>query len=367
MTKKAPAKKAVKKAAASFAEKAANSFMTMEIGLGKKTMTQVLPKAVRNLAIAEMARGKHRTETDENQAVDLIAKLFGPHHEDFKKMVLAPRAALRTLAYEITLALSQGEGQKRGPRLVAVTRVPEVISKLAALKKAADDAFEAFMPDYDRFCDAGKRAIDHKMPFSVNGRPVSALLKYPSAEDFRAAFYIRIGAPKPLATLDMSRYASMPADLAAEIADANAAELTAVLESAKAQAIEGAKKLVDRVAQQLGKGGERLFPSLITEAQATAQVLKDMCEGYDFDVSLMTAADSIQASIGDVTSTKVWKDDPIARRNSLRAAQQASKVLGKAAKVAAKKSQPVKPAAKNKSGAAKSNVVMGGMLADLIG
>lgn len=366
--KKTPAKTAVK-TSPSFAEKAANSFMTMEIGLGKKTMTQVLPKSVRDLAIAEMARGEFRAASDDNKAVAMQAMLFGPHHEDFKKMVLAPRAALRTMAYEITLALSQGDGQMRGPRLVAVTRVPEVITKLAGLKKAADEAFENFMPDYEKFCEAGKRAIDNKMPFRVNGMPVSCLLKYPSADEFRAAFYIRISPPKPLATLDMSRYASLPAGLAAEIAEANAAELTATLESAKSQAIEGAKKLVDRVAQQLGKGGERLFPSLITEASSVAQVLMDMCEGYDFDVSLMAAAESIQKSIGAVASTKVWKDDPIARRESLRAAQQASKVLGKAAKVAAKKqtAPPPNKVAGNKSATNNGGLVMGGMLADLVG
>ena len=358
--KAAPAKTGTE----SFVEKAANSFMTMEIALGKKTMTQVLPKAVRDLAISKMAASGHKVENDENGAVDFIAKLFGPHHTDFKKMVLAPRAALRTLAYEITLSLTQAEGQTRGPRLIAVTRVPEVISKLAKLKVAADAAFEEFMPDYDRFCEAGKRAIDHKMPFSVNGKPVSSILKYPSAEAFRAAFYISISAPKPLASLDMSRYASMPAALAAEIADANAKEMVAVLENAKTQAIDAAKKLVDRVAKQLGKGGERLHSSLISEAQATAQVLKDMCEGYDYDVSLMAAAEQIAATIGAVASTKVWIDDPIARRDSLRVAQSAGKVLKKAAAHQAKK---MAAPAVNKSPDKASGLVMGGMLSDLLG
>lgn len=346
-----------------FVTTAAGAFMLIDVSIGKRTMQQRLPKTVEEQVLRILA-AKGELEPG---VMSLPINLFGPHHTDFLSQVVAPRNKLRTYVYEATLPFSVSEGQKRGPRLIPVARVPEFLQTVAKLVKAAEDALAGFMRSYDLYCEAGCKAADHNV--RVSGVRASKYLKYPDAKAFRESFYISISPPRPLPAFDLERFGSLPADLAAQIADANNSVLAEQLEVAKVAAMEQAQAQMDTVVKQL-RDGKRLHSSLITNSRAAARMLRDMVAGYDNDPRLLALADLIDQKIGSVADVEVWKNHDGMRDASIKAATTVSagirdyrKAVEAERKAAAAKVK-AKPAASNKSAA--TGAFVGGVMADLL-
>jgi hypothetical protein len=260
------------------------------------------------------------------------------------KTVKAGYMAIYTYLYEVSLPF------ERGRYLVPVCRMPEVLAKLAQMKKAADLSRDDFLVEYDRLV-----AIAQSQDMGAWKSEVKQ--KYPTAEEVRGRFGVTISAPKRLAPSDMSDI-NLPAELAGQIADANAAELSGQLDKAKACAIAQAEDQVKTLADQLD-GGKRLHDSLISNSRQVARMLRDMTQGYDNDPRVLTLADMIDKAV-KVNKTEIWRDNPKIRLDAQRTAEKAHKGLKaiRTAKPAVNKS----PAKKTKAG----DAVIGGVLADLL-
>jgi hypothetical protein len=348
------------------AKKAANTFMLVELTIPRKTMRFTIPGGADPSGLRSRIAASIAEAGEEPQGVDFILDMFGPtFSKDFKNFVLAPRAAIRTYAYKYSLTFAEDSGgQRRGPRLVPVTKIPEFITNLKRLEADALDSFETFMsrqgPDsYSVYCEAGRKHANRKFPNFNVGEEMAK--RFPSEEDFREAFVINIGAPKALPYTDIDKF-NLPASLAVEIAAENEAEIRGKLEGARSEAVEAALKLVKRVATQLDTG-ERLAPSLITDASAVADTLKTMAEGYDYNLELLNAASVIKDKIASVGSTESWKDNPAKKAESLRAAKDMSKLLSTFGEPSPPAS-PVQPKADLASSI--SQLVTGGMMDELL-
>jgi hypothetical protein len=332
-----------------FVETAAANLMTIDVSIGKKSMVCKISGAVRSDILGKLA-----AQGEVLEGTDLTFGLFGPHQADFNLQVVAPRNKVRTYIYENTLPMT---GSTR--RIVPVSRLPQFLKDVAALVDRADAAMAAFMPHFDTYCEAGRKAADHNVRKS--GVRVSEHMKYPSKAAFKDAFYIRITPPAPLPAVDLSKLGALPADLAGQIADANAALLADQLTGAKAAAMDAARAQMDTVVKQLEKG-ERLFPSLIENSKRVARMLREMTESYDRDPALLALADLIDAKIASVKDTEVWRNSPEIRKESVKAARTVVKGIKDLQKTATK---DAKAAAKPK-GKGKGKVIVGGLLGDLL-
>jgi len=324
-----------------YIERAANAFMLIQVSISKYSGIVKLPKSLREAYALE--------QNVASKNVKMSFEVLGQHHHHLSK-VIAAFAAIRTYLYDNTLPMSQADGdqQARGDRLVAVTRVPEVITKLGKLERLALDALAGFLSNYDTYVRTANLGLIRKH------------IKHLSLDEVGRRFNISISPPKLIPVLDMARYGSLPADLAQKIADANARELATQLDCAKNAAVKGAETVMKTVVEQLTVG-KRLSPSLITNATHAAKMLRDMTRGYDSDPRLLEFADMIDNKIGNIKDTSVWKDKPKKKAGSLAAAK---KVLSQIDRIR-KADEKVAKLAADKSD---SNLtpIGGGMLADLL-
>jgi len=313
---------------------AANAFMLLGITVRFYTGTTKLVDAAKR---AEESAGA--TDTGARMYINAL----GAHHNELK-YVIGKYQKVRTYLYLATLSFSQAEEgqQKRGKRLAPVTRVPEILNQLSVLKKEAVDALNDLLPNWDHLCNiAASRAGMFRDE-----------MRFPSAEEVRGKFSIQIAVPECIEPVDMSRFGSLPAALANEIAEARNASLTFQLEGAKTEAMNAAKSHMDVVAKQL-TDGVRLSETLVSLSTLHSQTLRDMVTGYDNDPRIIAMADRIDAEIANCT-TAVWKDSAYARYKSRDAARVISKGL----------TAMTKPAAVPQITA--NQTLAGGLLADLL-
>lgn len=325
-----------------YIDQAANAFMTIGVSISRWS------------GVAQLIDGAERAAIEagaDTQSTRMYFNILGQHHAELKA-VSAAFAAIRTYLYENTLPFSQSEGeqQKRGDRLIPVVRVPEVITELAAIKAKAYAALEEFLPNYDRFVQASKANDVGAYKKEIN---------FPSADEIRAKFAARISAPKAIPVTDMERFGSLPAGMAKEIAEANIAAISRQLAGAKDAAVEQAEIQMTTVVKQL-TDGKRLSPSLIENSRHAAKMLRDMVEGYDNDPRLLGLADLIDEKIGTVADTDVWKNNETQRIASAKAAATVVTSIQKIRKAEKAVATPVK------SGVKKSQLVGGGLIADLL-
>lgn len=264
------------------------------------------------------------------------------------KQVNSKFAAVRTWLYDNTLPFTHVEDgqQKRGKRLVPVTKVPEVLAKLAELKGEAFDALNGFMPDY-RAYHAARNRSDLGSVSDVD---------MPDPDVLADKYRIRIDPPEPLPVVNVDNLA-LPAGLAADIAKRHTDKLNKQLDGAKQSAIEGAKAHMDVVEKQL-TDGKRLHQSLLDNAKRHASLLRGMVEGYDNDPRVLEVADLIDQRIASIPNIEQVKYNSTKRDQAIRAAGTASKALAAVAR-SPSTATPVAPAA--------SSIVTGdSLLADLI-
>ncbi|GAG15713.1 unnamed protein product, partial [marine sediment metagenome] len=254
--------------------------------------------------------------------------------------VKAAYMAFYTYIYTVSLPY------ERGRYMVAVCRMPEILAELAKMKIAADKMRDEFLLEYDRLVMIAQSQDMGEWKAEVKS-------KYPTSEEVRRMFGVTISAPKRLTAVDMSGV-NLLADLAAEIADANSAELESQLNLAKTVAIQQAEDQVKTLAKQLD-GGKRLHDSLISNSRNVARMLRDMTQGFDNDPRVLELADMIDKAV-TVNKTEVWRDNPKVRLDAQRIAAKAAKGLQDV-----RKAKP-KPAV-NKSATGKTKFRIGGVLA----
>ena len=317
----------------------ANNYMVLDISIGRAD-------TMKHSAVASDAAA---AECRVDGAVPVRTRVgaLGRLTADIKQ-VNSKFASVRTWLYENTLPFTDCEEgqQKRGKRIVPVSRVPEVLAKLAELKGDAFTSLDAFMPDYRMYYGSRNRADLGRV----------SDVDMPDPDVLAGKYRITIGAPEPLPVFNVDTLA-LPAGLAADIAQRHHDRLSKQLDGAKQAAIEGAQKHMDVVEKQL-TDGKRLHNSLLDNAQRHARLLRDMVEGYDNDPRVLAIADLIDERIASIPNIDQIKHSAARRDQAIRAANTASKALAEVAK-APSTATPVAPAA--------SNVIVGdSLLADLI-
>ena len=317
----------------------ANNYMVLDLSLGRAD-------PMKHSAVASDAAAsecKVNSEVPVRTRVGVLGRMTVAIREVNSKF-----ASIRTWLYDNTLPFTDCEEgqQKRGKRIVPVSRVPEVLAKLLELKAEAFAALDAFMPEYRQYYAAHNR--------DDLGRVSD--IDLPDPDVLAGKYRVTIGAPEPLPVFNVDSLA-LPAGLAADIAQRHHDRLTKQLDGAKQAAIEGAQKHMDVVEKQL-TDGKRLHQSLLDNAKRHATLLRDMVEGYDNDPRVLEVADLIDQRIASIPNIEQVKNNSTKRDQAIRAAGTASKALAAVAK-SPSTAQPVAPAA--------SNIVTGdSLLADLI-
>jgi hypothetical protein len=317
----------------------ANNYMVLDLSLGRAD-------PMKHSAVASDAAASE-CRVNGNVPVRTRVGALGRLTTDLKQ-VNSKFASIRTWLYDNTLPFTDCEEgqQKRGKRIVPVSRVPEVLTKLAELKGEAFAALDAFMPDYRQYYSAHNRADLGRV----------SDVDMPDPDVLAGKYRVTIGAPEPLPVFNVDTLA-LPAGLAADIAQRHHDRLSKQLDGAKQAAIEGAQKHMDVVEKQL-TDGKRLHQSLLDNAKRHARLLRDMVEGYDNDPRVLEVADLIDERIGSIPNIEQVKNNGTKRDQAIRAAGTASKALAAVAK-APSTATPAAPAA--------SNVIVGdSLLADLI-
>ena len=317
----------------------ANNYMVLDISIGRAD-------PMKHSAVASDAAAAE-CRVNGNVPVRTRVGALGRLTTDLKQ-VNSKFASVRTWLYDNTLPFTDCEEgqQKRGKRIVPVSRVPEVLAKLAELKGEAFAALDAFMPDYRQYYGAHNRADLGRV----------SDVDMPDPDMLAGKYRVSVGAPEPLPVFNVDTLA-LPAGLAADIAQRHHDRLSKQLDGAKQAAIEGAQKHMDVVEKQLTEG-KRLHQSLLDNAKRHARLLRDMVEGYDNDPRVLEVADLIDQRIGSIPNIEQVKHSATRRNQAIRAAGTASKALAAVAK-APSTATPAAPAA--------SNVIVGdSLLADLI-
>lgn len=257
-----------------------------------------------------------------------------------KELVNKPLGANRTYMYNHTLSY------ERGARLVMVTRVPEVLAAIQENVARVKAGLDEFMPRYEAYYN------------STNGRADmgDSQITLPRPDKVRASAYITVGVPQPIQPCDLAGL-SLPAGLAADIAERTNAKHYAAAEAAKNAGMQDLIKELDKVAKQLTTG-KRIHQSVLDNARTASRKVREFTEGYDNDPRVLAIADLIDDRIASIPNVEQVKNNATLREQAVRAAEAGSKTLAEVVK-GESTTTPAAPAA--------SSVVTGdSLLADLI-
>lgn len=265
---------------------------------------------------------------------------LGAMTELAKSIVNKPLSANRTYMYNYTLSY------ERGARLVMVTRVPEVLAAIQENVALVKAGLNEFMPRYEAYYN------------STNGRADmgDSQITLPTPDKVRASAYITVGVPQPIQPCDLTGL-SLPAGLAADIAERTNAKHAAAAEAAKNAGMQDLIKELDKVAKQLTTG-KRIHQSVLDNARTASRKVREFTEGYDNDPRVLAIADLIDDRIASIPNIEQVKNSATLREQAVRAAEAGSKTLAEVVK-SPSTATPAAPAA--------SNVIVGdSLLADLI-
>ena len=278
-----------------FVENFRKSMVTMTVSIARKGMTQTLPKDVRDQVIAYCAKAK-KPMAD----VTMIVPLFGDYQQAYKDRVIKPRSAINTYWDNISIQLGE-RGRSGVPRGIPSANYIKVRSEFDPMVEEANLSLRAFMQDYDRYCEAGRRAANHNFKkVGVEGG-VSPYMQYPTADEFIASMYIDISDPAPLPELGLGNTLHIPKAVAVEIANRNAKKLGETMKAAQANVFTDVIEQMDHVVKQLSQG-KRLSPSaLINNSKLLGEKLRDFTACMDADPRITAMADEIIANIGSMT------------------------------------------------------------------
>lgn len=315
-----------------FFQNAANAFMTIRVTVRKapkwKTSKQASSASAENLKTADGVPVSTQIGSLGSMTEDLAA-------------VISKFDKVRTYYYENAGQMKDEDGNKLVERLVNVTQVPEVLTKLHKLKAIADNALEQFKPRYREFYDA-RRNTEFGAVRDVSLPDPDTLF-----DKFEAVIYD----PLPVLPLQASQI-RLPAEQAAQIAARQNAKLEQQIANAKSEAIKNAREHMLKIEKQATEG-QRLSPSLLEHAETHAKQLEGITVGYDNDPAMLELVKLIREQISSLTHVH-----QIRRPATVRAAQTVAKGLSDIAK--RDKSAVTTPVTDH------SNIQVGGLLADLI-
>lgn len=315
-----------------FFQNAANAFMTISVTVRKapkwKESKQASHASAENLQTANGVPVSTRVGSLGSLTSDLSA-------------VISKFDAVRTYHYANTGQMKDESGNKLTARLVNVTQVPEVITKLQGLKSVADNALAEFMPRYREYHAARSNTDFGKL----------ADVKLPHPEELADKFEVIIGDPLPVRPYQVSDFA-INGEQAAQIAARQNAKLEQQIANVKSEAIKNAREHMLLVEKQATEG-QRLSPSLLEHAETHAKQLEGITLGYDNDPAMLELVKLIREQISSLTNVQ-----QIRRPATVRAAQTVAKGLADIAN--RDKSAVTTPVTDH------SNIQIGGLLADLI-
>lgn len=286
----------------------------------------------------------------------LYVNLLGQHHRELKS-VKAHYAAIRDYLYANTLPFAApGDGQqRRGDRLVAVNKVPEVLAELARRTDEARQVLQQFLLRYDELVHIAR---SRDLGTWQDG------IAYPTLDEVRQRFAITVQPPQPLQIARVEDMPALPANIAAEIAAQHSQNAARMLASAKDEALASAQDHVDRLHKQLTEG-KRFHKSLLDATLRHADMLDSIARGTDNDPRLVESARILREQCANVPTVDGWKNSETKREEAATATGTVREALKALGEERSAQSQPVPTGTVANGADAADGVQIGGMLADL--
>ena len=299
---------------------AANNFVLVNVkvsfwdGMGKLS------------AAAEKAALKAGANPD---GIEITSRLLGGFHSELahvNRHFRKPRTHLNDKS--IPYALAKDDGQRRGDKMLHVSRYPKVIAQLVDLQTVAFDHLGQFLANYDQY---RAQALDND--FGAWRSEAERL--FPTAEEVRRKFAIEISDPKPLPVFSDAQQATfnVPANVMARIVEQSNAAIAAQLEGAKQDQISKSLKACETALKQL-TDGKRLSNSIIDNVKQEAVKLSEISSGYDNDPRIKSIAKDMAEGIANVTDKDQWRDNESKKLAAKSAAETTVKNLKRMAKAA---------------------------------
>jgi hypothetical protein len=293
-------------------ERAMNAFMLMQVSISSH-------KGFKPQILAVTKFAKATKVADEAKRMAEILAVLGPLQKPIDE-VIAAQSLLRTYLYRHTLTFSQARSedghQAKGERLVYTSKVPEVYTMLKTLAHNADNLVRRLQHNWNDMREEAMNAV-RDVKFSVPKMDISG-------DQLASRFKITVSNPRLIPETSLAQM-SLPAGLAQQFERDAVDSLTAKLEGAKAQALEGALTHMNLIVRQL-TSGTRLSPSLVEHAKTHSETMRGMVEGYDNDPRIIQMCDDIDKHIASAT-TERWREDSTSRDAALTVAKSVSKNL----------------------------------------
>lgn len=217
------------------------------------------------------------------------------------KTVHQQGASLRQFVYSKTLPwCTNGEGVKRGARILASSQAMEFLQEFKGFKKNYDDAVRALVAVWDT------RVAEAMNNLGQLANP----LDYPSATELPKKFAVTIDMKPMPAMSDFSRL-NIPAALASALGNRHIAVAQQQVQNAMNEMRDRMLEELERINAQMSKhaAGEktRLYESLITNMQGLVQMARNM--NLTNNQRLMELTEKIELKLL-AHPIQVYKDDP---------------------------------------------------------
>lgn len=263
------------------------------------------------------------------RGVEMTSRLLGDFHSNLQEVnrhFRRPRTYLNSKS--IPYAMAKDDGQRRGDKMLHVSRYPKVIGKLQELQATAFESLTQFLANYDQY---RSQALDND--FGAWRSEAERL--FPTAQEVRRKFAIEISDPKPLPVFSEAQQASfnVPASVMAKIVEQSNAAIAAQLEGAKQDQIKTSLDACETALKQL-TDGKRLSNSIIENVKQEAVKLAEISSGYDNDPRIKAIAKGMAEGIANVTDKDQWRDNAGKKLAAKSAAENAVKNLKRMAKAA---------------------------------
>ena len=255
--------------------------------------------------------------------------LLGAGHHKLKEVNTHFRR-LRTVLDSVSIpyAMAKDDGQRRGDKMLHVSRYPKVIAQLQELQATAFEALAQFLANYDQY---RSQALGND--FGAWRSEAERL--FPTAQEVRGKFTIEISDPKPLPVFSEAQQASfnVPASVMAKIVEQSNAAIAAQLEGAKHDQIKTSLDACETALKQL-TDGKRIHQSVIDNVKQEAVKLAEISSGYVNDPRIKSIAKEMAEGIANVRDKDQWRDNESAKLQAKAAAANTVKNLKRMAKAA---------------------------------
>jgi hypothetical protein len=202
--------------------------------------------------------------------------------------------------------------QKRGDKMLGAMRYPEVVAAVATLNTNAFANLEDFLTGYEGYRERALSA-------NLGDWAAEAEKRFPTVDDVRSRFVMRLSDPKPLPTFNANF--NIPVDIMGKIVEQTNITIATQLECAKREAIDASLKVCEVALKQLGGDGARMHQSVIDNVTREAVKLKEIADGYDQDPRVQDIAKSMLKGIANVKKKEVWKENSTKKDAALAAAE----------------------------------------------